>query len=565
MSTATVAPDPQSCPPEEVRLAQVPYPPVGGSQHLALVHLAESVRPLDPRYVLPLEHLPHTVLSSAFYPGSVVLPTPLPAPHDRITLPSLPRVELREERLRDAQGGVLGMLLQVPGLFVHANQILHHGLLGHERYDYASAVGAMAREAGRLLAGVLKRGVLKVREKPGLMAHAQVDPRLRMDEVGISQSFAREALREVRRTCPLELEDETELDGFPTWTVRYPLANRWGIQELRLRVLPGSGRYLAVHPFNLSRRFLGDVDGDLLMCQLRVREVYAGKLQIDRSRSRLLPETELPPLRSRLTLQNLLSPEQLQADGVPDKLVAKFSPPDLRTREQRLAAIQAADAREHVAIYTMALGWWVSRVLATSGELETSEAYRRGYDLLELFMERCMDARKLGEESPFAGSPFAGGAGFDPHRFMQALLGGGELDWAGLETLGIAPESLACLRLAWSLSAGQLQTACAQSPVYWALVLRRKQLETSVPLMLDALQGLGVPPEELYTAIVEDLACLPGRVRSWPADALTSSGEGEPSVGVEPGGWSGGIEPASPSAAGTCAAGESPEWDPFVD
>jgi hypothetical protein len=397
------------------------------------------------------------------------------------------------------------------------------------------------------------------------MAHAQADPRLAREEVGISQAFAREVLREVRKACPRALEGAKEregteeregvegveaLNGFPTWTVRFPLANRWGVQALRLRVLPGSGRYLALHPFTLSERFLGDVDGDLILCHLRADEVARGALAVETGLTPLPPPGPLPPLRSRLTLQGILHPEALEIE---EKLRAKFQPPDLRTREQRLAAIGAADAREHVAVYTMALGWWVSRVLASLGGKERTAACRAAYELLQFFMEGCMDARKLGEDNAFgagaasepvpegagkgasggttatgfaaaSGQP-SGGNGFDSYAFMEALFGGGEIRWDELQALGLPEAAAECLEQAWALSGGDLRGACARSPVYWALVLRRERREESVLPMLQALQEQGLPPEALYDAIAGDLACLPGRILSWPEETLLAAGE----------------------------------------
>jgi hypothetical protein len=512
--------------------ASLPYPYLGSSQHLCLARSERSTRSLHDGELLHPRQLPHTVLASAYFQAEVQVPTLLEA-HPRILLPPLRRCDLLEEQVHDQHGQPLGTLLRVPALFVHANNLVLHSRNGNVDYDYEYAVGQMVREAGRLLASVLKTGLLKVREKPGFMAHIQTRGDLRPLEAGITMGYARQVGRAVWKECPelfrdfpmagvlmprrdLDAEEQAELDtillavldGFPCWTIRFPLANDAGIQPMRLRIVPGRGRVLWLNPWNLEKRFLGDEDGDLGFVFLRTQEVLNGEL----SPVRLEPLGPVPqPLSyaSRLSLRAVAQPESLLAHGVKEKTLRdKWLLPDLTTTSLRKEAIHNADTRQHVAVYTMA-AWWIARVLCTKGGLTMQEAYAQAYQLLEFYMENCMDARKGKGNSAFAGAET-----WDPYQHMETLLQGGEMNFSALEEIGMPADSLGVLKLAWELSGQNLRGCCEESPVYYALVLRRKTMEKSLLEMLEALLGAGIGPERIYDALITDLTG--GAITYWP-------------------------------------------------
>ncbi len=284
-------------------------------------------------------------------------------------------------------------------------------------------------------------------------------------------------------------------------TIRFPLANDSGVQETFLRILPGGGRYIAVNPWNLSHRLLGDEDGDQGFVLLRVKDLIEGRLS-KANRPRLAPSWDLPEMTGHLTLQGALDPRSMKLSK---KFKGRMETPQLNTWEARKGATQDADTRQHVAVYTMAIGWWVSRTLMQSRKMGTQEAHRAGYNSLGWFMENCMDARK-------GDSAMSGARGFDKYALMSTLMWGGDLDFQGLKQLGIPDQALKVLRTAWAVSGGQLRDYCAQSPVYKALIIERGQMEQTIPGMLLALQEMGVPPSEVYRAIVEDLTVVSGQV-----------------------------------------------------
>lgn len=518
-------------------LVQRAYPPLGCHQHMTIIRDGKSERGKNPQLFLELGDLPQSVLAGDYFPQQrMMIPTPIPG-HERILLPPLRTNELRAERVWDGDGQRLGMLVNVPALFVHANQITLNYYKGNERYDYRRAVGSMCKESGRLLASVLRSGVLRCREKPGLMAHAYDFNDLKMDEVCISEGYALKLLPQVLKQAPQLFaafpdaarlvqggtkaaplnEGEREmlaklvyavLDGFPVWSIRFPLANRHGISPAFLRLVPGKRRFIGIHPWVLGKRKGGDADGDLLFLILRVRELLEGKHEQVR-RAPVVPNESILPgmFRSRLTLGSLFDSEQVATlPDVTPKMYEKYlsqAHPAIGTLEERLAAIEAADTRQHVAVYTMAIGWWISRILAVQGQLDPQTAYQQAYDCLEFFMENSMDARKLAKAlSAFVGSQF------DAHEFMDVLLNGGIPDWSSLTAIGLEADDLATLKTAWSLSGGNLRSAVGNSPVYSALVLQKSRMDVSVVQMMQTLRRLGIPAEELYDAVVDDLSCV---------------------------------------------------------
>jgi hypothetical protein len=477
-------------------IATKPYPILGGSQHLCLIRHSGSQRLSNP-FMLDWQQLGNTVLASAFVKGAeVALPVPLEPPFDRLVLPPLTLDQLQPRLAKDQHGRVIGMLLSVPGLFVHANNILSHATQCNPRYKYRQAVGLMALEAARLLASVLKNGVLRVRERPGMMGHAVALGELAHDEIGISSEFAGMLLHQNKRRLQDLAPTIWRLDGFPCWGIRFPVANEFGIQPRVLRILRGRGQFIGFNPWSLSKHYLGDCDGDLGFCLLRCSDVLDGRAFIER-RKRLSVTSDITAIRNPLTLQNVLDPSLLPIEP---KLQDKMRQVDLTTQEKRLGFIQDADTRTFVAVLTMIFAWWVPRVLATSGGLGPHEAYIQGHRALEWFIETAMDGRKEG--SPFL-TP-----GFNAYQFLDVLMQGGDLNFEQLEKIGAPAHAIDTLRAAWIISSGNLRAVCAKSPVYNALVLRRRQMNQSSVDMLDALQRLGVKPEELYETILRDLTCI---------------------------------------------------------
>lgn len=493
-------------------IADLPYPQTGSSQFLVICHCAKSERPPDDSLFLDQRDLSRTVLAGAFCPDKeVAIRTPLPPPYDIIKLPPISRKQLREEVVRDETGIVLGVMLRLPGVFVHANRILTNFLANNTTYDYKDAIVEMVKESGRLLASVVKSGIIRVRSHPGIMGHALEMEELAADEIGISVGFAEKVLKKVQDKLPLQFGSVWDLDGFPVYAVRFPVANRFGVQGnlkkpdeektqyMYLRILPGHGRYIACNPFNLGKRWLGDRDGDMLFSLLRWEDVKEGNIEIAK-RPRIEVNTKITNIKSCMTLQGLLDPTTIECE---EKLQQKMVSPDLTTMEARLQYIKDADTRTHVATYTMVFGWWVPRVLAASGRYSPQEAYRKGNDLLEIFIEWCMDARK-------GGSPLSD-ARFDGHRFMRLLRFGKRsrenLDFGQLRELGVPPDMVDILEEAWEISDGNLAEYCGRSPFYRGLILGRNTQERSIPQMLLAAEAKGIKPEDLYMAIINDLTC----------------------------------------------------------
>jgi hypothetical protein len=486
--------------PENTLTASLPYPPCGASQFLTVVHCEKSERPPDDTLFVRWQDLDKTVLASAFCPGkAVVLPTPLPPPYNLITLPPLTLRQLRPELVRDEAGTALGMLLRIPGLFVHANKILQNHLNNNVIYDYRAAVISMVKESGRMLSSIVKSQIIRVRSHPGLMGHALEMEEMAADEIGISVAFAEKVLKKVQDRLPLQFGDVWDLDGFPVYAVRFPVANRYGVQEMYLRILPGKGRFIACNPFTLAKLWLGDRDGDALFGLLRWQDVKEGNLEIIK-RPRVEVNRRLPVGKSCMTLQGLLDPAKI---GCEEKLQQKMVAPDLSTLQLRMQYIKDADTRTHVSTYTMVFGWWVPRVLAVSGKYGPQEAYQLGNDLLEIFIEWCMDARK-------GGSPLSDPS-FDAHRFMRLLRFGKQksenLDFNKLREMGIPDHLVDILEEAWEIADGNLAAYCGQSPFYQGLVLGRNNQMKNIPQMLTVTQAMEISPEQMYTAIINDLTC----------------------------------------------------------
>jgi hypothetical protein len=492
-------------------VASLPYPIVGGSQHRVIIRHQGSEVPSNPDLYLDWKDIPRTVLAGAFGSYQVVVPTPLSAPNDLLTLPPLRRSEFRERLIRDAHGRAIGYLCEVPGLFVHANQALKNYLLGNEGYNYSFALMRMVEESARLLSSVLRQGAMRIRQKPGLMAHAQDVAELGFDEVGISVAFAKELFDDVRPLLPLEVSNVWELDGMPVWGIRFPVANEWGVQEMILRILPGRGDYIGFNPWTLGQRFLGDSDGDLGFVLPRIEELrecrdfHTNEPLFMQKRPRVIPKREITVVTSRLSLQGIADPRLIE--GLSEKEAGRMETPDFHTVALRLQSIRDADTRGHVAVYTM-MAWWVARTLATADPKETGlsgpqEAYKRAYSLLEWFMENCMDARK-------GDSALSGGI-FDSNKFMRILMNGArpgqDINFKELERLGVPPKDLETLRMSWRISKRDLRCYCARSPVYLALVLGRRNMEDTVIDMLYSLIDVGVEPAEVYRVIVDDLTC----------------------------------------------------------
>jgi hypothetical protein len=488
---------------KEAVQATVPYPRFAGDLSRTILHFSKSDLPFNKREHLGLDGLKQSVLGSAFYPVKTILDTPLSEPYRQLELPTCPRPELRERPVFDDYNRVHGKLIQVPGLYVQANRILQNMQERNFNYNYEQAVGRMAFEAARLVSFVIRRGIFRVREHPGAMATLMACGDLDHDEMGISEEFAEELLRSIRREEQYRerFQQISDLDNFPIYGIRYPLANQHGIQSLYLRILPGRGRYVAANPWNLGLRYLGDEDGDLGFIILRAREVLEGRIE-----KALRPQVEVHTGwthgHGHLSLDHALHPETLPyGEEVQKKLRRK----ELTTWEARSEWILDAMTRSHVSVYTTTIGWWCSRVLVQAGH-SPQEAYRMGFQALEWFMEACMDARK--GDSKFAG--------FDRYRLMNTLSQGGALDWGGLKSLGIPDNTLKILQTSWAASGGYLRIACAQSPVYNAVVLERRDMEHSIPLMLRALKEVGVQPEALYRTIVNDLRCVQEAVEPEP-------------------------------------------------
>lgn len=494
---------------DTTNVALKPYPH-GVSQHQVVVRDPLSRVASNPKLFLEFDDLPNTVLGSAFGHGRMMLPTPLPVPHDQVLLPTLPAAELRGKTVTDGRGELLGTLYEVPALFVRANALLrqHTDQGWNPHYDYARGLREMARDAARLYARVLDREVLNRREQPGFMAHLVPHPGLAVDEVGISEILATEVFRGL--DCPL-FRSPGSLDGCPTWTTRFPLQTQWSAQPLVLRVLAGEGRYVALPPWNLEARYQGDADGDLGMVLLRTAELLDRKdgLQCQWGRPERYWPHSLPLMQPRLSLTNLLEPETIP---VSSKLQGRMRVPALQTRRDRLATIHDADKRQDVATYTLA-SWHIARVLATRGlgqSLSTGEVLESlqqitqlAYEWLEPLIEGAMDAFK--GDSAFSG--------VDLGTELKSLLrsGGGALPLAALAQV-FPPRALAVLELAWRLAGGKLTETANSDPIYAALVSGRNQLEDTLagkgedPGLLAYLFGQGVPPADVLHTLLDDFA-----------------------------------------------------------
>lgn len=487
---------------ENTVIASVPYPTVGAYQYLTIVHCNKSQRPPDERLFLPWQELGNTVLASAFCPGvSVQLPTFLPAPNNLILLPPISKNQLRPELVKDEAGTVLGMMLRIPGFFVHANRILTNYLAGNSSYDYQTAVVDMVKESSGLLSNVVRSNVLRVRSHPGIMAHALELPGLAMDEIGISVKFAEKVLKKLQDKVPLKFGSIWDLDGFPCYGVRFPVANRYGVQEMYLRILPDDkllrGKYIGCNAFNLAKLWLGDRDGDMLFSLLRWEGVMNGDLEVAK-RPRVEIDHRIREVKSCTTLQGLLDPTTIPCE---EKLQAKMETPDLSTLEMRMQYIKDADTRTHVATYTMVFGWWVPRVLAASKKYSPREAYQLGNDLLEIFIEWCMDARK-------GGSPLSD-PNFDSHKFMRLLrfgrMNGEDINFIQLRAMGVPDHLVQTLEEAWNISDGKMASYCGKSPFYQCFVIGRNNQRVGMPKMLLTSQMLGVTPDRICKSIVDDL------------------------------------------------------------
>jgi hypothetical protein len=319
------------------------------------------------------------------------------------------------------------------------------------------------------------------------MGHALELAELAPDEIGISVEFAARLMKSVKQQANIELVSPWELDGFPIYGTRFPIGKGKGIDEMTLRVLPGKGRYLACNPWVLGKQFLGDRDGDLLFALLRIDKWWRGEVE---NRPRLQISSEIDRVQSSLSLSSVLDP----------KFIGKGKPVHLSTKADRLAWIESADIRGHVAVYTVAIHWWLARTFILNG-METTAAYRKAADCFCPFVEGCMDARKPGETF--------GAGSFDAYQFMEALMRGAsetrDIDFHGLRQLGIPEEALETLKLGWLMSGRNLRRFCQSSPVYSSLVIRQNDLQNSVRDLLVDLQREGVQPADVYATIIQDL------------------------------------------------------------
>jgi hypothetical protein len=482
-------------------LADTVFPAVGGSQFQTIVWNSKSEVPFDPNLFLHVRDLPRTVLASAFYDNLLtIVPTGLPEPYHQLTLPTIPRKELRETKVYNAANQCLGILLSVPALAVHANQILLNLQRENQNYNYLLAVSSMMREAARLMASVLRRTILRPRQKPGLMAHIIDSSSVATDEVAIPFAFARELFHQLRKSHPqLEYSSPWNLDGLPCYTIRFPLANEWGVQVKILRIIEGKGRAIYLNPWVLEKRYLGDSDGDLGFILPMVEDILAGKV-FQESRPRLTVNNHVEDVESQLTLDGILNPSLLD---LTEKELGRMTMPVLHTLEDRLATI--ADAQTVTLTGTATtMTWHMARVLATANPKVTGisgaqEAYRKAYNVFEFLIEGIMDARK-------GDSAFSRG-GFDIMSFMETLVSGGVLPLDGLRAAGMKEEAIETLNTCWQISSGNLSRYCQRSPIYRALVVQRRTMETSVLDMLTALYRLGIKPEDVYGTVIADMDC----------------------------------------------------------
>lgn len=491
-----------AAPARPIVAASLPYQPIPGSLYQVIVWNQQSEIPFDARYFTRATDLEKTVLAGAFQEVSIRVPTGLASPYDHLVLPSIPRRELRETPVYTQDRRRIGHLLQIPAILVHANQILRNLQEDNDQYDYQRAVVSMVKEGARLLAGVLRRGVLRIRQRPGLMGHIIDLPVLAFDEVGIPFQFARDLFRQLKRTYPdLSYSTPWSLDGLPCYTIRFPIANEWGVQKLYLRVIEGEGRCVYLNPWVLDKRFLGDSDGDLAMLLPMIDAIKSGEV-FHAQRPRLWIDPEVPAIESQLSLDGLLNPLLLRLDK---KQRQRMADPDFHTVEARLQSIEDADTRQAVGTLTTVVGWYCSRVLATANPLDTGvsgpqEATRKAYNALEFLLEQAMDARKA--DSAFSGKKL------DVLALNEILIGGGKLPLEALHQAGMREEDVATLELCWRLSRGNPRRYCEKSPIYKALVINRQRMEGSVIEMLAALYRYGARPEEVYQMIIHDLTGL---------------------------------------------------------
>lgn len=496
------------------------YPRIPGQQFLCIVDTSEVKPPFaDTLGRIHWKDLSRTVLAGAFIDDCTVT---MDVDGTTFDLPKLQRKELREERVYDQHGNYLGVLLNVPALFVHANNIIYRRKFNdpeHE-YDYNAALRSMAVETGRLAAGEIDNIVFSNREPYGFYGPIICSEVVSDNEIAITERFAIKIVKGIIKKNPnafgtnlteefltrpirklnkkqrqflKDLARET-LDGFPCWSSRYPIANRYGVSKKIVRVVEGVHNAVIVNPVFLVQRYLGDADGDQLFNILRINDVNDGKITPRKLEPIQYSAFLNGTANSRLTLENALNPKTLDLS---DKQSIKWLTPNLTSTESRLVAIQDADTKSHVAVYTI-MAWWIARILITKGNYDFYESCRLAFDVLEWYMETAMDTRK-------GGSSMSTVTGFNPYKHMQDILYGGEMDWDMLRLMGIPKESLDVMQLVWRLADNNLRACCAESAVYDATILRRKSPIMPTVRLFDIIRNYGYQPEDITNLIVKDL------------------------------------------------------------
>ena len=486
-------------------VASNPYTQAGISSFRALVHDENAKVPISQHHTAK-DILHKSVLASAFLPqnpvtGHSATDVYLPLPYsDPIKLIPYNLQDFRPQLAYDNNRNCLGTLLNVPPHLVSANLILGRRNEDGEwgSYDYEQAIADMVLSAVSEFAHSIKRGFIKHREKPGAMANLIEDAEMEEDEVGMSTDFAYGLYRKMKTICPEHITNVWDLDGFPVYGIRFPMANRYGVQRMRLRLMSGKGKYFKVNPFNTVKRFLGDRDGDSFFVIPMGTEVNEGKEVIERRPLRInrTSVTAIDCPYSALDIfgrdSTVLTPRHLE----------KMTLPMINTADKAAAAITAADVRTYVGIYTTCIAWYGSRVLAKhpdSGCAGPQEAHMKAYDALESILEVCMDTRK--PDSIFKD--------FDHYSFMNTLINGGaDLPISELERIGMPKESIETMQLVWALSDQNPREWSSSSPIYNTFVLERKQIVPSLHKTFAILNDMGVTKEQIYSEVVNDLMSI---------------------------------------------------------
>lgn len=513
------------------------YPPFGGASERCLITDMDQPPPYLTPEMLPWQELEDTVLGAALpwrhlEPCQMYLGTPLPSPHHGIMLPRIPADLVPRTPAYDSQGRFLGQLCRIPGLLVHANQIARFQEINAERaangerpvdYDWAEAIGKMALEAAFMIGKRLSRRVLKWKLRPGFHAHAIPRAGLPVDQIVISEGFARRLFADHQKALEGVITSAQGLSGFPIWCARFPVFEH-GCLPMRLVIeksAPKTGEaarfhkgfFLGINPWVMDLLMQGDFDGDVLHAALRLEEVKRGQLEITNIPTRAW-QNEFRGGRAHTSLSSLRIPAGAagpelrfyeEKDGT-NKLRDKAAFPDLFTPEARRQAVERADERRFVAVFTMVFCWYIPRVLMQTGRYSVQEAAIKGHRAGEFWNEACFDARK--GKSQFAS--------LDIHWLIDLLNRGGEpLPVSGLVAKGIPAEHLEALAEAWQLSGYNLRGACGISPVYNDLILKRSRMtggdladgdfEHPVTEMLRVFKQLEIPEAEVCQAIMDDL------------------------------------------------------------